>query len=356
MRFLRDAIHVDETAYQLADPRDKSLINIMALFTPISAGIVGYAIYYCIIFLTDYFFVSAILGVLASIAFYYHDTTLLGTFKRSAIYVRLIFSFLLIAFVSIPIKMDLVGEDVIKQKLTEINQVDNERFEKELYRQKQEIYNEHKAIKEKVIRAAEQYDRTGKAQQLSDARRLEAMFLETKDERIQALEKSAEMKMTKLTTSRVELAGYYAVNMFDLSSPSELLINMIVLVLALLFETLPVLVRMGIEGGHFMRAKEHIENLSKKADEGIWEVDQELMEEEGIENLTELLLKRALKGEMKNQLRKNFSDTKNLVDLAEQVKGLKSTNGQQPPSDTNGESNGNKNSDGGDIPEFKYDS
>ena len=96
MKSLRKNSHVDEQAYEQSSKRDKSLINIMALFTPVSAIIAGFAVYYSINYLTEAWFIAMIFGALAGTAFYYHDTTLLGEFNKNVIYGRIFVSCFLI--------------------------------------------------------------------------------------------------------------------------------------------------------------------------------------------------------------------------------------------------------------------
>lgn len=347
MKTLREKIHVNESTYQNAQPRDKSLINILALFTPISAGMVGFAVFYCIYFLISYWLIAVTLGVCATTAFYYHDTTLLGTFKKSTIYARLIFSFMLIIIVAIPLKMNMVGIDNIEKKMknnvfAEIERVAALEIEK--------IEDEQRVREEAILDAAEVYDRTkGGKQKLIDARRLKKEFLETKDKRLQDIRDRIEKKKNETEISRTELTGYYATNMFSSNSPAEMIINMIVLILALLFETLPVFVRIAIEDGHFMRDKEHIERYSIKADSMLWSVDEEIFAQDGIENFAELILKRSVYGELKNQIKNGYGSPETLIKLAKEANMMKDKPQQEPVDDEP-----KHQQDEDEIPEYEY--
>jgi len=348
MKILREKIHVTEAAYNQAEPRDKSLIDILALFTPISAMLVGFAIYYCIYFLLQVWPIAFVMGVCATIAFYYHDTTLLGTFKKSAIYVRLIFSFMLIIFVSIPIKMNMTGIEHIEAKIT---QAKKEVIENEVKVEIEKLDLEQKRLDRAITIASRNFDRTGKMQELSDARRNLKNFLIKRTNKIQNLTEAANAKKAEIKVTRTQLVGYYAVKMFDSSSPSEMIINIIVLILALLFETLPVLTRMGLEGGHFMRAKEHIETLSVQADEQIWDVDKELLSKNGLKHLPELLLKRGVKTELKKQFRGGFGeDTDKLIALAKAAKLLQDPKPAPAPKATKRKDEELED----EIPEYEY--
>ena len=323
MKSLRKNIHVDEVAFEQSRNRDKSLINILALFTPVSAFIAGFAVYYSISYLTEAWFLAVIFGGLAGIAFYYHDTTLLGEFKKGVIYARILVSAFLVFVLMVPVKIDIIGEEKIIQEIEQITTTHNNEVENDFLIAKTVIEGKEETLQSKITQAGGEYDRTGKSQTLVEARRGLAAFQAKKEGLITEQRVYYDGLKVEPRTTKIDIASYYFQNMFNSDNSSETFINLFILVMALLFETMPVFIRVGLNGGTYMEIKEDSEAFAAKTRKNKREIKSKLLTEEGLEDITELLEEYGAWSELEKGAKTDFSDPEQLKKMVKMVQEIK---------------------------------
>lgn len=323
MKSLRKNIHVDEVAFEQSRNRDKSLINILALFTPVSAFIAGFAVYYSISYLTEAWFLAVIFGGLAGIAFYYHDTTLLGEFKKGVIYARILVSAFLVFVLMVPVKIDIIGEEKIIQEIEQITTTHNNEVENDFLIAKTVIEGKEETLQSKITQAGGEYDRTGKSQTLVEARRGLAAFQAKKEGLITEQRVYYDGLKVEPRTTKIDIASYYFQNMFNSDNSSETFINLFILVMALLFETMPVFIRVGLNGGTYMEIKEDSEAFAAKTRKNKREIKSKLLTEEGLEDITELLEEYGAWSELEKGAKTGFSDPEQLKKMVKMVQEIK---------------------------------
>lgn len=345
MKFLRKNIHVDEVAFEQSGDRDKSLINILALFTPVSAFIAGFAVYFSISYLTEARFIAMLFGGLGGIAFYYHDTTLLGEFKKTVIYARILVSAFLVFVLMVPVKIDIIGEEKLVQEITQITKEKNNKIENDFLRAKVKIESKEEELQRKVTAAGEKYDRTGKSQKLVEARRERDAFTAKKEDLIAEQRTHFDAMKVEPKTTKTDIASYYFVNMFNSDNASETFINLFILVMTLLFETMPVFIRVGLNGGTYMEIKEDSEAFAAKTRRNKREIKTKLLTEEGLEDISELLEEYGAWSELERGAKLDFSDPEQLrrmMEIVKQIKDRKEAEKQPPPPEENNDNDQKK--------------
>lgn len=360
MKSLRKNIHVDEVAFEQSTNRDKSLINILALFTPVSAFIAGFAVYYSINYLTEAWFIAMIFGGLAGIAFYYHDTTLLGEFKKGVIYARILVSAFLIFVLMVPVKIDIIGEEKIIQEITQITTEHNNLIENDFLKAKASIESKEEELQRKVTAAGGEFDRTKKAQKLVEARRERDAFIAKKEALIEEQRIHFDAMKVEPRTTKTDIASYYFQNMFNSDNPSETFINLFILVMALLFETMPVFIRVGLNGGTYMELKEDSEAFAAKTRKNKREIKSKLLTEDGLEDITELLEEYGAWSELEKGAKTDFSDPeqlKKMVNMVQEIKARKKAE-EEPPIEKKdlSQQNGKPKDKEEDYTDFDYES
>lgn len=348
MKKLRNLAFIDESVYERSSNRDKSLINTLALFVPISSLIAGLAFYYGIVFLIESQLVGIIVGFLVTYALFQHDRTLLDTFNNYKIIARVLLSIVIALVMAIPYKVHLSRESLTKQIQAEAAKY-NADIEGQYAGDKSMIYYEEKELDAKITEAAEIYDRTGRSQQLVEARRERDKFLETKDERLAAIDEIYAGVKQDAEVSNAALAGVYLNNMFNTSSPSEMFINLFVFVMLLFLESMPAFSRLLLSNGDYLRIKEHLERIAIKADKSMWELDEQLMGEDGVQDLATILARREVYKVLKNEAKQDFTNTDDLIALMQKAEKLKR---KQHEKEQPHASKGKKEQD---FPEFEYD-
>lgn len=219
---------------------------------------------------------------------------------------------------AIPYKVHLSSDTLtlkIQQEITELNNDVNA----ELLAEEQLIYEQEEKLMAKVTKASGTYDATGKTQQLTDARRELKSFQEKKDIILESLRQNFESKKKEADLSRISMAGYYLKNMFNTDSPAELFINLFVFVLLLCLESMPALIRLLLNDGDYIRIKEHLEKVAQKADENMWKLDKLLLTEGGLAHLPQILAEREVWKIMKDQGKKDFENSSELIALMNQA-------------------------------------
>ncbi|MEO1263853.1 MAG: hypothetical protein AAFZ15_33920 [Bacteroidota bacterium] len=320
--FFRKISFIDESIFSRVSNRDRALINILALFVPLSSLIAGFAFFFGVMFILGSKFLGIVVGFLITFALYHHDRTLLDTYSMEKIIGRVIFSILIALIMAIPYKVNLSQNSItqkIEQEVEEFNNV----IDAELLAEEKIIFQQEEELNSKVTEAGEYYDRTGKSQRLIEARRERDAFLEKKELVLESLRDTYSSRKREADISNTALAGYYLKNMFSTSSPTELFINLFVFALLLCMESMPAIMRILLNNGEYIRIKEHLEKISKRADEKIWSIDEKLLSENGISNLPELLGTREVWKIMKSESKNDFSNSEELIALLQKANLLK---------------------------------
>ena len=355
-KYFRENIQTDNDVYETCKGRDKNIINTMALFTPVSSFIAGYAVYYCINYFASVRLIAIFLGLLIGIGFYNHDSSLLGEFKRGSIYGRLVISFFLVFILMVPVKVDMMGEDVVISKMAEETEEHNLEIHKEFLAKKGEIEAREESFRAKVTTAGKNFDLTGKSQQLIDARRELKAFESRKKTSIEELELHYDGMKKEPKTSKTSIASYYFLNMFNTDDYEELFFDLLILILALLLETSPVLLRVVLNDGEYMRKKEEAIEYNNRINDKRRKLKEKLLSTDGLFEIANIVAQISFWKEIGNEANKDFSDPKKVTALIEKRKEIfPDEMDVRAKSDKNHIQNGNKpDNDDDDFPELEY--
>lgn len=351
MKKLRNAAFVDESVYARSNNRDKSLINTLALFVPVSSIIAGLAFYYGIVFILDSQILGIVVGFLAFFALYQHDRTLLDTYNNNKIIGRVALSVIIALVLATPYKVQ-VSKDSLVEKIQQENHEYNSKIDSQLMVELQYVEEQEAALNAKVTEAGKQFDRTGKAQELTEARRERKAFLEKKPAIVDDLTQMYEVRKKEPDTSNIALAGYYLNNMFDSSSPAEMFLNIFLFVTMLFVESMPAFVRLLLTGGDYLRIKEHLEQIAVKSDNKMWELDNQLLNNpNGFSHLPHILAQREVYKMLKTEAQSDFKNAEDLITLLQKANMI-----QKPPQKEQSPPKASKNGQASEdeFPEFEY--
>lgn len=332
MKNFRRRVHVDEGAFEQASNRDRSLINIYALFVPVSAVIAGFAIYFSINYLIGAWLVSIVFAGLALVAFFQHDSTLLEEMKKGVIYARIVVSVVLMVVLLVPAKIKIIGEDKIIDEVVWIANQTNTGIEREFLSAKNAIETKEQELQANVTAAGRAYDKTKKVQALVESRRELAAYQAKKADLIAEQRAYFDEKKVTPKTTRVDIASYYFLNMFSSNNPAETFINLVILILALIFETLPVFMIVALNNGKYMELREESRAFAEKARANKRKIKSRMLTEDGLENVTELIEEHSVWSDIEELNKTGFGDVEKLREMSKRVREMKSRKekAQQP--------------------------
>ncbi|MEM6699735.1 MAG: DUF4407 domain-containing protein, partial [Bacteroidota bacterium] len=219
--FLRWA-NVNPSLYARVDRTERNKILMLALSIPISVITAVVVFYYFFEFITEYFIVSALLGVFIGVLMYLHDSSLLGEKGKTRAVIRLIFSVGIAIIAAIPLKVKIFGDSLTANYVQSIEAY-NAGIDQEIIDAQQVIEDEEDYLDAVLQEASEEFDRTGKTQAMYQARKNLAAFKETKEERLQEIADLYEPKKKPLEPTKMDIAAYFFSNMFNNTSPQEML-------------------------------------------------------------------------------------------------------------------------------------
>ena len=268
MKKLIKTIGVNEKIYNRLDEGEKSLIKILALTIPISAIVTGLVFFYAIDLLLNSTFIAAIGGLLIGLLTYLHDSTMLAGKGNGRACFRLLLSLLFAIVLSVPVKVKLMG-DTIHKVYEEKIEAYNLQIDAELLKAKEIIFREEQAIDSELAEAGKRYDQNNKnTQHLVELRRKKKNFLAQKEAKLQGLEKLYEAKKKPIEVSKVQLCAFFYKNYFSgNSSPEESLYNAMILLILLMFEALPAIIRLKLEDSKYLAKIEHRNLMIRKAED-----------------------------------------------------------------------------------------
>ena len=330
MKSIRKIIHVNESAFRRANVRTQNLINTLAVLTPISALVNAAMAYISFNYFFEYWSVSLAFSLLIFMLFFNHDSTLLEELNIKNLYIRSIFSVVLVTIVMIPFKVEFIGHENVVQQIKEAAAEINNEVHAEFLSEKAKIDNREDSLFTQVTKAAQSYDQ-GNKQYLADARRELKAFQKKKPGLISDLELYYKNKKQVAKTSKLDIASYYFHNSFNLNDPSQTFINLFLLVFVLLFETSPVLLRMLLNQSEYIAYTTDVADFSEKIRIEKSKSDDDEDDEKKIIELIEKAEKRRLWNAFETEARSDFSNPQRLHEIAKKANQLREKKKKEPP-------------------------
>lgn len=329
--FLRWA-NVNPSLYARVDRTERNKILMLALSIPISVITAVVVFYYFFEFITEYFIVSALLGVFIGVLMYLHDSSLLGEKGKTRAVIRLIFSVGIAIIAAIPLKVKIFGDSLTANYVQSIEAY-NAGIDQEIIDAQQVIEDEEDYLDAVLQEASEEFDRTGKTQAMYQARKNLAAFKETKEERLQEIADLYEPKKKPLEPTKMDIAAYFFSNMFNNTSPQEMLGNLMIFTLLLVLEAFPAGVRLLLEEGKYLSKVAHQQLLKDRTDDEIEQIELSLIDLKNISDLDEMLDEVSIWKEMERASDNGFEDIDKLKSLVKSYKESKNPPPQQtsPP-------------------------
>lgn len=319
MVHLRKLIFVDEKIFMKLIGRHRNLINIMALLTPISALVAGYILYYATYFLLESLFLSILVGGLGCTVLFLHDSTLLEEFRKSRIYGRIVASVLMALVIIIPLKVDMLEEQLIDQVNTEVV-LYNASIDEELLALEMQLLEEEKEIDLLIAEAAKKYAETGSKQELIDARRTQRKFLANKERILSAKRTACEARKRTVETSKLDLAGYYFFNMFNTEASTAVFLNLFIFIGFLGLEASPAIFRLLLEESEYLLEKVHQQGIEQGYSNELRAKEVEIMATYGDLKKAAPIIKEHMAMEiLKEGLQKGFSNSNRLQEILAQM-------------------------------------
>lgn len=345
MKRLRFFAGINEKLFQESNLKDKKLMNMLSLMIPISAIIAGLAFYTFVKFFTESFVLATFVGTIIFLVFLWHDQSLMSTDKLGQIYGRILGSLAIACFITIPFKANQM-HDVITEKIIHETELENADVRKVMLDKIEAIEEEGQKINEKMTEASRnrQYD----SQVFYDTRREQQAFNETKAQRIEDIKNTYEAMMKKPEVSKFDILGHYANNMFSKDSPSELFINLAIIVFLIFLEASPAIVRLTVEGGEYMKKRDHIDALRKMINEKIRVLETKMIQED--KNIPEIAFQIAILKEKLRLLENHFENLHEIIQLVNTVEMIKQE--KTPESSKNGQHKPEPDED--EVPEFQF--
>ncbi len=265
MNKLLKILGINEEVYNRLDDGEKSLIQILGLTVPVSAVVTGLVFYYAIDLLLENTLISLFGGAFIGLSLYLHDRTMLSDKGVERAYFRLAMSVLFALVMSVPVKVNLMG-DTMNKVFADKMEMHNRQVDADLLEAKEVLLKEERAIDSELAEAGKRYDQNNKnTQQLIEVRRKKKNFLGQKETRTQALEQLYEAKKKPTEASKIQLCAFFYRNFFNgEASPEESLYNAMILVILLMFESLPAIIRLKLESGDYLKKVDHQTQISRK--------------------------------------------------------------------------------------------
>jgi hypothetical protein len=368
MKKLLKTLGVNQKIYNRLDDGEKSLIKILALTVPVSAMVTGLVFYYAIDLLMDNILVSATGGIFIGLFAFLHDSTMLSEKGIERACFRLVLSLLFAIIMAVPVKVKLMGDTINKVYANKIEK-QNRHVDSDLLKAKEVIFKEEQAINSELAAAGKRYDQNNKnTQQLTELRRKKKSFLAQKEMKIQELEKLFEAKKKPIEASKIQLCAFFYKNFFSGdSSPEESLYNGMILIILLMFESLPAIIRLKLDSGEYLKKVDHRNMMTRKVGLKRERLETQIYNGEvDSENLEEAFNSLDLLKELEIASQDDSSQNRGaLIEKAKQIKGNKVPTGLPAPIVTTVEvsppdknlkidSSIQKKKDNNDFPKFDY--
>ena len=351
MKKLRQLAGIKEAIYESCEIKDQKLINMLALMIPISAIIAGYAFYTFIYFFTELNIISAPIGFTIFLLILWHDQSLMSTNSLNQIIGRIVASILMGSFILMPFKTEQ-NMTSIKERIEHLHSEKNAEVFIKMNSKIEEIEKTGERLNAEMVKTAK--SRSSDAQPFYDARRALNAFNESKQERIDAIKRTYEPMIEEHEVTKMDALGFYAVNMFSKEAPSELVINLAILVCLLFIEASPAIIRMTIEDGEYFESYNHYQGMRRTIRDSIRATERSIAKDD--ENALEKIIEIQIKKEKEKLINDQFSEPQRLIELDRVSKMLKDKQikpDEQPPDDTPPADNASDDSEDDEIPTFQ---
>lgn len=319
MKKLRLSIGVIDRIYQNCSITDQKYINMLALLIPVSAILAGGAFYYFVIFFSESKLLSFVVGAIIFFLAFWQGQSLLNSERQGQIYGRIAASLLIALFITIPFKTSVMYDSIV-EKMKQESGAQNSEVLFQLNSAIEEIENEGTKLNQEMVEASQ--NRYNDSQPFFDARRALNDFNKTKQQRINDIRDAYKGKVVEPEITKFDVIGYYAKSMFSTENPSELFINLALIVFLLFIEASPAILRLALEQGSYIDERDHYFSLKKMAHEAVRVLEKKIMgNNKDIEkNIVNDVFQMEIIKEKKKQIDNGFDDPKKLIQLAQMAK------------------------------------
>ncbi|MEL6943728.1 MAG: hypothetical protein AAFO82_13760 [Bacteroidota bacterium] len=322
-------IHINPSIFSRLGASEKNLITILALSIPLSVIFTAFVFYYFFHFITEMTLISLVLGGFLAAFLFLHDSTMMGENGRTRAVARLVISAIIAVIAAIPLKVKFLGDSLSENYVATVNEY-NSKIDEEIYDAQQHIRDEEERIYAAIKIASANYDKTGKLQELIEAKRIRDTFLVHKQEELQKVADLYLPKKKSLEPSKMDIASYFFTNMFNTASPKEMFGNLLIFVLLLFVEALPAGVRLKLEDGKYLSKIAHQKKMKDRTDDEVEQLEVSMLDLDKIEDLDGKLDEVSIWKEMEKASESGFQDTDKLKAL---VKAYKDAKNPPPPSE-----------------------
>lgn len=223
------------------------------------------------------------------------DRSLLRDESKTKLIFRFLFSVAIALFISVPVKVNM-AEDSLKTYIVESTARYNQGLRNQVDEVRDEIDFRLEEINNEIIIASER-DANGRitqVQRLVELRRLKTELLENREQRIADMEARIAPQVQTPDTSFMAQMGTFidlTLHPSKANDPIANFLNVVILLLFILTEALPSMLRMTLQNSNYIRAVEFKNKLIKKIQAKIEEIQSLLIESDSFE-VNGLLMKR----------------------------------------------------------------
>jgi hypothetical protein len=325
MKKLRSSIGVIDRIYQNCSITDQKYINMLALLIPVSAIMAGGAFYYFVLFFSESELLSVVVGAICFFLAFWQGQSLLNSESQGQIYGRVAASLLIALFITIPFKTTQMYDSIVEKIRQEV-EGQNSDVLLQMNATIEGIEQEGVRLNEEMMEASR--NRQIDPQPFYDTRRALNDFNKTKQKRIDSVREAHNGKIAKAEITKFDVIGYYAKSMFSTENPSELFINLALIVFLLFIEASPAIIRLALDNGSYMEERDHYFTLKKIVKDNVRGLEKKIMHND--KDIVNDVFKMEIVKEKSKQVDTGFNDPKKLVQLAQMsnMMGNERTNGE----------------------------
>lgn len=286
--------NADQEIYDRSPNGETTIIRAIGWAIIIASAVAGIAFYVFLQSLTGSIFLGLGGAAVMVTIIVLFDRTLLRDESPTKLVVRFIISICIATFISVPVKVKL-AEDSLTSYITESTAKHNQDLREQVYEARKEIDDQLKEINSGIILASEkQNGKITQVQTLVELRRQKKELEETRDQKIADVEASIADQFQKPDLSfMAQMSAFIdlTLNPSKGNDPIALFLNIVILLIFILTEALPSMLRMTLQKSNYIRAVEFKNALIKKIQGKIEEIQSLLIDSDSIQ-INSMLLKR----------------------------------------------------------------
>lgn len=287
--------NADEEIFARSPNGETTIIKAIGWAIIIASVVAGIAFYVFLHSMSDSIILSFGGAAVMVIIIILFDRTLLRDESKIKLFFRFLISVCIALFISVPVKVNMASES-LKSYIVESTARHNQDLRDQVYSAREEIDDRLEEINRGIIDASvrDENGRLTQSQTLVELRRLKAELVETRDQKIADVEASIENQMQVPDTSFISQMGTFidlTVHPSKANDPIAIFLNVVILLLFILTEALPSILRMTLQKSNYIRAVEFKNSLVQKIQGKIEEIQTLLIESDSIQ-INDMLLKR----------------------------------------------------------------